>query len=777
MNRLLHILILGAACAATAAACGDNGDHVSITLFEAAPDAIEAGDTTRLLFAVDPPSAEITIETVGDVTGKTEATIRPSATTVYQLTARSGDAMAQRTVTVTVGPRSGNELRLAAATQTPVAGEPFAVTLTLLGGDGSTASGYRGTVRLTSSDAAAVLPGDVTFTAADAGVKQVMVTLKTAGFGTVNGADTVRAGLKGSAALTVQHAAASAFQLAPLPATAEAGQPLSLAISVRDAFGNLATSYAGSTALTSADPTDVLPVTGGFTAGVRIVSLAFVKAGTHVATVSEAGGGGIAAVDTTSVTVGHAAPFRLDVSPANATTTAGAAEPFTVKLVDRHGNTATGYRGTVHFTSDDLNAMLPPDYTFTDTDAGVHGFSVSLKTAGLETLTVTDTTLPLAGAASWRVFAAAAASCTIRQAPASAVAGATVGLADELSDAFGNVATSYAGTVRLTATDVRAALPPDVTYVPLVDDGRHVFSTSLFTAGGQTVTATDLADGNLQCTAAITITPAAPILVVGIPGHANAGYPVTVGVTVKDVFDNAIPGFAGTVSFTSSDTGTGAIAPAPITFTGSEGGVGSTSATFMTLGNQIISATGGGAANGSVACAVHGLVYTAPGAGRVRLVVNPAASNTQIVQLDLVAAERLERTGYFGGGPGAFTVGMNLPLDTTRVTGDTTLFTPGPTLPMGTGPQAALGRLGSNSVLYTVVSSKRVATTNFPQSTEVQTGQVFYSVRLKLQPTGTVGPVFDGAQPSPLFRAAVRDQFGDDFVNHGDFGLGKLEIR
>jgi hypothetical protein len=776
VKRLLQILILILGGLGIAA-CGDNGDHVSITLFEAAPDAIEVGGSTRLLFAVDPPSAKVTIESVGDVTGRTETSVSPSATTTYQLTAQSGDATAQQTVTVTVGPRSGTELRVEPATQTPTAGEPVAVTLSVRAGDGNAAVGYRGTIHLTSSDGAAVLPGDVALTAADAGTKQVMVTFKTAGLGTVNATDTGRVGLQGSATLTVRHAAASVYELAPLPATAEAGQPLSLAITAKDAFGNLASSHGGQVTLTSTDPTDVLPGPGGFTNGVRIASIAFTKVGTHFATVTDASGG-ITSVDTTSVTVGHAPPFRLEVTPVNAFTIAGAAEAFTVKVTDRHGNTANGYRGTVHFTSDDLNASLPADYTFTAADAGVHTFSVTLKTSGVETVTVSDTTvLPLVGAATWRVSSAPATSCTIIQAPATAFAGAVVGLTVALHDAFGNVATSYAGTVRLTATDARATLPADVTYVPLVDNGRHVFSTSLFTAGGHTVTATDIANATLQCTAAITITPAAPILVVSMPGHANAGYPVTVGVTVKDVFDNPITSFAGTVSFTSSDTAAGAVTPAPITFTGTEGGIGSTSSTFMTLGNQIVTATGGGAANGSAFSVVHGLVYTQPTTGRVRLVVNAAASNTQIVQLDLIAIERLERSGYFSGGPGAFTVGMNLPLDTTRVTGDATLFTPAATLPASTGTRAAAAKLGSDNVLYTVVSRKREAGTNFTQSTEVLANQAFYSVRLKLQPNGTVGPVFDGAQPSPLFRAAVRDQFGDDFVNQGDFGLGKLEVR
>jgi hypothetical protein len=33
------------------------------------------------------------------------------------------------------------------------------------------------------------------------------------------------------------------------------------------------------------------------------------------------------------------------------------------------------------------------------------------------------------------------------------------------------------------------------------------------------------------------------------------------------------------------------------------------------------------------------------------------------------------------------------------------------------------------------------------------------------------------SQPSPLFRASIRDQFGDDFINQSDFGLGLLVVK
>ena len=63
-------------------------------------------------------------------------------------------------------------------------------------------------------------------------------------------------------------------------------------------------------------------------------------------------------------------------------TTAGVAASFTVTARDANGNTLTSYAGTIHFSSSDPQAVLPPDYTFTEADHGVHTFAVTLKTAG-----------------------------------------------------------------------------------------------------------------------------------------------------------------------------------------------------------------------------------------------------------------------------------------------------------------------------------------------------------------------------------------------------------
>jgi protocatechuate 3,4-dioxygenase beta subunit len=777
MSRILPLLSVFVAC--SLAACGDNGDKVQILLFQASPDAIEAGQSTKLVFAVEPTNAKVTISgVVGDLTGKTEASISPTDTTSYQLTATSGTATANQTVQVTVGSASAAAIKVVPATTTPAAGDQVAVTVTVLGNNGKPAPGFRGTVHMTSTDAKAVLPADFTFTAADAGVKQVMVMLKTAGGSTLTATEaTGKANASGSASLTVQPAAAHSYQLDALPASATAGKPLSLTIRVFDVFGNLATSYGGQVRLVSTDPTDVLPPVSVFSAGVQTVILEFTKTGNHIAQAQDVAST-LPSANTSSVAIGPAAAFRVGITQANQATTAGTGEAFTTTLFDFFNNVVTNYTGTLHFAATDPNAVVPPDFPFGAGDAGTHSFSLTPKTAGNVTLAISDVAAAgVTGSASWAVGAAAAATCTAGQAPGAAVAGSVIGLTVTTHDPFGNQATGYTGTVRLTASDTRANLPADVTY-SAGDAGSHAFSVALLTTGNQLVTATDLTNPAIQCSLNIAITPAAPKVVLTLPADANAGYPVSVSVAVKDLFDNAISNYAGTVSFTSTDNGTGAATPTDLTFTGAEGGIGSTSATFVTLGTQTLSATATGSpqALGNALARVHGLVYTGPTTGRVRLVAN-AASNAQVIQLDLVANERLEVSTFFGG-PGSFAAGMNLPLDTTRVGAGSPLFTRGPALPVGTGTPASVGVIGTDHVLYTAVSRKR--TTGTPvatQDTDVAAGQVFYSVRLKLQQTGTVGPVFDGAQPMATYRASVRDQFGDDFVGQSDIGVGKLVIQ
>jgi hypothetical protein len=64
---------------------------------------------------------------------------------------------------------------------------------------------------------------------------------------------------------------------------------------------------------------------------------------------------------------------------------------FTVTALDAYGNVATGYLGTVTFTSSDTKAVLPAKYTFTAADVGAATFTATFNTLGTQTLTVTST--------------------------------------------------------------------------------------------------------------------------------------------------------------------------------------------------------------------------------------------------------------------------------------------------------------------------------------------------------------------------------------------------
>jgi hypothetical protein len=77
----------------------------------------------------------------------------------------------------------------------------------------------------------------------------------------------------------------------------------------------------------------------------------------------------------------------------NEPTIATAGTPFavTVRAEDVYGNTASGYTGTVGFSSSDPNAFLPTPYQFTANDFGAKTFGgVILRASGTQRITVSD---------------------------------------------------------------------------------------------------------------------------------------------------------------------------------------------------------------------------------------------------------------------------------------------------------------------------------------------------------------------------------------------------
>lgn len=265
--------------------------------------------------------------------------------------------------------------------------------------------------------------------------------------------------------------------------------------------------------------------------------------------------------------------FRLVVTGFPSPTNAGVAGSFTVTAVDGSGATASGYTGTIHFTSSDAQAGLPSDYTFSAADGGVHTFSATLKTAGTQSLTATDGMSGISGVqGSITVQAAAVSRFALTGFATAITAGVAGSLTVTAQDTYGNTISGYTGTIHFTSSDPQAVLPADYTFTA-ADQGVHTFSATLKTAGAQSIAAIDVLMASLAGSeTGILVNPAAAYrLRITGPSSVSAGTRFSITVTLLDAYGNVATGYRGTVVFKSSDGS--ASLPRNYTFTAADAGV------------------------------------------------------------------------------------------------------------------------------------------------------------------------------------------------------------
>ena len=127
------------------------------------------------------------------------------------------------------GYQTGISVTIAAATHFLVSGFPspttagvaHSVTVTAYDGYGNVATGYAGTVKITSSDGAAVLPANAGLSG---GVGSFSVTLETVGSQSITATDTVSGSISGSQnGITVNSAGATHFVVSGFPSPTIAG--------------------------------------------------------------------------------------------------------------------------------------------------------------------------------------------------------------------------------------------------------------------------------------------------------------------------------------------------------------------------------------------------------------------------------------------------------------------------------------------------------------------------------------------------------------------------
>jgi ELWxxDGT repeat protein len=307
-------------------------------------------------------------------------------------------------------------------------------------------------------------------------------------------------------------------------------------------------------------------------------------AGTHTfsATFGTVGVQSLTATDTATPSI-TGAKQNIEVTPPAATnfvvsgfsspTTAGTAATFTVTAKLANGSTASGYAGTVHFTSSDGQAGLPSDYTFAAAEGGVHTFSATLKTAGTQSLTVREVDDDsISGTQSGiTVNPATASRLTVTGFPSPVTAGVAGSFTVTAQDAYGNRASGYTGAIHFTSSDAQAALPGNYSFTA-ADAGMHTFSAVLKTAGTRSVTATDSANSALVGAQSITINPAAASrLVISAPNSVTANTQFGLTFTAVDAFGNIATAYRGTLSFRSSDPS--AKMPKNYAFTATDQGV------------------------------------------------------------------------------------------------------------------------------------------------------------------------------------------------------------
>ena len=292
---------------------------------------------------------------------------------------------------------------------------------------------------------------------------------------------------------------------------------------------------------------------------------------------------------------GPATHFALS-GPAG--TIAGAPAAITVTALDQSNNTVPNYTGTVHFTSADLQAVLPVDYTFLAGDAGVHTFNATLKTAGSQTITALDTTTgSITGISNAIAVSAAAATLFNVIAPKSVATGSAFIFTVTALDPFNNTAIGYSGTVHFDSSDGQASLPANST----LTNGAGSFSATMTTAGNQTISATDI--GNMSIAGVSnTIAVVAPIAIQGTQvNDGNAQRSMVQSLTVS--FSHAVTLDAGAFSIVLHANAT------------IDGVIGQTAGTLPVLGwttsngglSYVITFSGAGVVNNSIADGLYDL--------------------------------------------------------------------------------------------------------------------------------------------------------------------------
>ncbi|HLL53508.1 MAG TPA: hypothetical protein VK447_08185 [Myxococcaceae bacterium] len=753
--------------------------------------------------STDPVTLDLTPGTGASLTGTTTVNAVAGVASFSDLgltKAGTGYTLAAVSGTLTNATTASFDVTHAAAARLAFSGQPSnaeagvsvspAVAVTVEDAYANVVTNYAGdvTVELAFSAGAPELFGTKTVAAAsgvasfsDLSVRKAgTLYALTAASGTLTGAT--------SATFDIRHADAAALAITTEPSNTTAGAAISpdVVVELHDAFANVVTSSTASVSI------EIQPGAGATLLGTKTVDavagvatfagLSLRKAGSGY--VLDVASSGLPTVATASFNVSPAAEAKLAFTTQPGDVTAGDAFAPAVTVLDEFDNTVTGSTTSITVALNPGSGGTLLGTTTAAASGGVAAFTgLSIQRAGAGYgLVASSGTLTSANSATFTVSPAAAAKLAITAQPSNAIAGAAVGsVAVTVQDAFDNTVTSSTATITvalaanpgtgtLSGTASRDAVSGVATFEDLSIEKTGTGYTLAFSSGSLTG----------ATSSAFNVAPGADtqLAFIAQPGDSNVNVAINpaVRVVVRDQYGNQTASTAAvTVALLTKPNG--ATLGGTLTQSAVGGVVSFTDLTVDTqgAGYQLQATSPGLTPADSVTFAgkVPSLIYTDPvvGAAKLALVRNPATTATTVV-LDLVAVEDV--TGYG--------VGMNLPLDGSKVRPNAAMLTAGTALHPGTGTVAAAAALPSSGPLANVLvsgqSQKAAGGGAVATDTLVPGGSVLYTLRLDVKPSAGAGTVFSpNVIAQPKFRALLRDRLGNDVVSSGQVAIGSLSVQ
>ena len=498
------------------------------------------------------------------------------------------------TATFTVALPASQLVLASGGAQTAAVGTALtdSVVVRTLASDGEPAQGVVVTFAVASGGGALSATADTTDVNGRASTRWTL--------GTTLGAQAITAaagGLSGSPlAIAATGIASTPSQLviASQPSAAIAGVTMAPAIvvEVRDAFGNVATTFTGDVSVALAGTT--LPTVGGTLtrAAVKGVAtfpdLALTAVGTYKLVFTSPA----LTPDTTtaiSITPAVAASLEFVTQPAGGTAGAAITPPVTVRALDAFGNVVTGFTNSVSLALLDSGSAVLSGSAQQNAVSGVATFSaLAVNLVGSTyRLVANSTALTPDTSAAFSITAAAPSALVLTAQPAEPrVSGAPFTVSVSTVDAFGNVSNSSTALATVSiASGPSGAVLSGVTSRALVAGATSFPDLALNLAGSYQLA---IAAPGLTgvTTGSITVTAGAAATVTVISGDAQSGVVNTslatpLVVAVRDAAGNIVQGASVAWTVTSA-TGTAALSSA--TSVTDTSGRASTS---VTLGNTV----------------------------------------------------------------------------------------------------------------------------------------------------------------------------------------------